>query len=204
MNGILYMINEMKVKRMKIEFNYFWGLLGILGILGYIFENQIYYVFFAFFLLFLVPIFNKIGKKEESKDKHPNLNESKNYNVQNISIWLGSAALMFSGLIMMVTKTMSDLLVVIILLGATAYLTNFFIYVGMDKKAQDERLRKIGTFATTYSWYITLMFISFLVINMYWAQNIHNPIELMGVTIFVMTSTMLIANTILNRKGDID
>ena len=189
---------------MKIEFNYFWGLLGILGFLGYIFENQIYYVFFAFFLLFLVPIFNKIGKKEENKDKHPNLNESKSYNVQNISIWLGSAALMFSGLIMMVTKTMSDLLVVIILLGATAYLTNFFIYVGMDKKAQDERLRKIGTFATTYSWYITLMFISFLVINMYWAQNIHNPIELMGVTIFVMTSTMLIVNTILNRKGDID
>lgn len=194
----------MKVKRMKTEFNYFWGILGILGFLGYIFENQIYYVFFAFFLLFLVPIFNKIGKKEENKNKHPNLNESKNYNVQNISIWLGSAALMFSGLVMMVTKTMSDLLVVIILLGATAYLTNFFIYVGMDKKAQDERLRKIGTFATTYSWYITLMFISFLVINMYWAQNIHNPIELMGVTIFVMTSTMLIANTILNRKGDID
>nr|WP_319374337.1 hypothetical protein [uncultured Methanobacterium sp.] len=189
---------------MKTEFNYFWGILGILGFLGYIFENQIYYVFFAFFLLFLVPIYNKIGKKEENKDKHPNINESKNYNLQNISIWLGSAALMFSGLIMMVTKTMSDLLVVIILLGATAYLTNFFIYVGMDKKAQDERLRKIGTFATTYSWYITLMFISFLVINMYWAQNIHNPIELMGVTIFVMTSTMLIANTILNRKGDID
>jgi hypothetical protein len=189
--------------RMKIEFNYFWGILGILGFLGYIFENQIYYVFFAFFLLFLVPIFNKIGKKEENKDKHSNLNKS-NYDVQNISIWLGSAALMLSGLIMMVTKTMSDILVVIILLGATAYLTNFFIYVGMDKKAQDERLRKIGTFATTYSWYITLMFISFLVINMYWAQNIHNPIELMGVTIFVMTSTMLIANTILNRKGDID
>lgn len=194
----------MKVKRMKIEFNCFWGLLGILGFLGYIFENQIYYVFFAFFLLFLVPVFNKIGKKEENKGKHPDLNESKNYNLQNISIWLGSAALMFSGLIMMVTKTMSDLLVVIILLGATAYLTNFFIYVGMDEKAQDERLRKIGTFATTYSWYITLMFISFLVINMYWAQNIHNPIELMGVTIFVMTSTMLIVNTILNRKGDID
>jgi uncharacterized membrane protein YkgB len=74
----------------------------------------------------------------------------------------------------------------------------------MDKKAQDERLRKIGTYATTYSWYITLVFVSFLVLTMYWGQNIHNPIELMGVTIFVMTSTMLVANTILGRKGDID
>lgn len=76
--------------------------------------------------------------------------------------------------------------------------------MGMDKKAQDERLRKIGTYATTYSWYITLVFVSFLLINMYWAQNIHNPLELMGVIIFIMTSTMLIANTILSRKGDID
>jgi L-asparagine transporter-like permease len=111
---------------------------------------------------------------------------------------------MFSGLMMMATKAMSDLLAVILLLGLIAFMTNFFTYVGMDEKAKDERLRKIGTFATTYSWYITLMFISFLVITMYWAQNIHNPIELMGVTIFVMTTTMLIANTILNRKGDID
>ena len=111
---------------------------------------------------------------------------------------------MVSGLIMMATKTMSDLLAVVLLLGITAYMTNFFTYVGMDKKAKDERLRKIGTFATTYSWYITLVFISFLVITMHWAQKIHNPIELMGVTIFVMTATMLIVNTILSRKGDID
>lgn len=189
---------------MKVEFNYFWGLLGVLGFLGYILENQIYYVFFVFFLLFLVPVSNKIGKKEENKQKHPDSEEGRNYDVYNVSIWLGSAALMVSGLVMMATKTMSDLLAVIILLGITAYMANFFTYVGMDKKAQDERLRKIGTFATTYSWYITLVFISFLVITMYWAQKIHNPIELMGVTIFVMTSTMLIANTILSRKGDID
>jgi L-asparagine transporter-like permease len=99
---------------------------------------------------------------------------------------------------------MNDILSVILLLGIMAMITNFFTYVGMDKKAQDERLRKIGTYATTYSWYITLVFVSFLLINMYWAQNIHNPLELMGVIIFIMTSTMLIANTILSRKGDID
>jgi hypothetical protein len=39
---------------------------------------------------------------------------------------------------------------------------------------------------------------------MYWSENIHNPIELMGVIIFVMTFTMLVGNTILSRKGDID
>lgn len=188
---------------MKIEFNYFWGLLGVLGFLGYVLENQIYYVFFAFFLLFLVPIFNRTSNQQEN-DIRSSDHESTNYNLFNMSIWIGSAALMVSGLIMMATKTMSDLLAVVLLLGITAYMTNFFTYVGMDKKAKDERLRKIGTFATTYSWYITLVFISFLVITMHWAQKIHNPIELMGVIIFVMTSTMLIVNTILSRKGDID
>lgn len=184
---------------MKTEFNYFWGILGFLGLMGYVLENPIYYVFFAFFLLFLVPVFNKKEKNGETSTQW-----LENYNLYKLSIWLGSAALMLSGLIMMATKTMSDLVSVILLLGIMALTTNFFTYVGMDKKAQDERLRKIGTFATTYSWYITLVFVSFLVLSMYWGQKIRNPIELMGVTIFVMTSTMLIANTILGRKGDID
>ncbi|PKL66889.1 MAG: hypothetical protein CVV28_08430 [Methanobacteriales archaeon HGW-Methanobacteriales-1] len=183
---------------MKMEFNYFWGLLGFLGLMGYVLENPIYYVFFGFFLLFLVPLFNKKESVEEGKKSLDN------YNWYNISIWLGSAALMLSGLIMMVAKTMNDLVSVMLLLGIMALTSNFFTYVGMDKKAQDERLRKIGTYATTYSWYITLTFVSFLVLSMYWGQNIHNPIELMGVIIFVMTSTMLVANTILGRKGDID
>lgn len=183
---------------MKMEFNYFWGLLGFLGLMGYVLENPIYYVFFGFFILFLVPLFNKKENVEEGKKWLDD------YNWHNISIWLGSAALMVSGLIMMATKTMNDLVSVMLLLGIMALVSNFFTYVGMDKKAQDERLRKIGTYATTYSWYITLTFVSFLVLSMYWGQNIRNPIELMGVTIFVMTSTMLVGNTILGLKGDID
>jgi archaellum biogenesis protein FlaJ (TadC family) len=184
---------------MKMEFNYYWGILGFLGLMGYVLENPIYYVFFGFFLLFLVPLFNQ-NKASDKKDEK----WLDSYNWYNVSIWLGSAALMISGLIMMATHAMSDLVSVMLLLGIMAFVSNFFTYVGMDKKAQDERLRKIGTYATTYSWYITLVFVSFLVLTMYWGQNIHNPIELMGLTIFVMTSTMLVANTILGRKGDID
>lgn len=200
-----------KGEKMNLEINYYWGMLGILGFLGYILENPVYYVFFIFFLLFLIPVYSKKKennlKEENNKSKEksrPSSTMGKTYNLQNVSIWLGSAALMFSGLTLMITKTMNDILSVILLLGIMAMITNFFTYVGMDKKAQDERLRKIGTYATTYSWYITLVFVSFLLINMYWAQNIHNPLELMGVIIFIMTSTMLIANTILSRKGDID
>ena len=186
---------------METEFNYYWGSLGILGLIGYVLENPIYYVFFGFFLLFLVPVFNRLRNAKSDKNKKSKFS---NYDMYNVSIWFGSAALLVSGVIMMVTETMSDLLAVFLLLGIMCLMTNFFTYVGMDEKARDERLRKIGTFAATYSWYITLIFVVYLVITMYWGQNIHNPIELMGVTIFVMVSSMLIANTVLSRRGDIE
>ncbi|WP_414469996.1 hypothetical protein [Methanobacterium sp. ACI-7] len=181
---------------MKTKFNYFWGLLGILGLLGYVLENPIYYVFFAFFALFLIPVFNKNTNKEK--------NVSNDYNMYKIGIWLGSALLIVNSLFLMVYKTMNDFVAAGLLFGIIVFVGYFFAYLGMEKTAKDERLRKIGTLAATWSWYITLVFLSFLVINMHWAQRIHDPIELMGLTIFVMVTTMLIANTILSRRGDIE
>jgi len=194
---------------MKTEFNYFWGLLGVLGFLGYILENQIYYVFFAFFLLFLVPIFNKIDKKEGTKDNRDNKNDtapdkSETYNLYNLSIWLGSAALIIDSLILIIWKTMDDAIAIGLLLGIMVYTANFFTYIGMEKTARDERLRKIGTMAATYSWYVTLTFVTFLLITMYWAGKIRSSIEIMGVTILVMVTTMIILNTYFNLKGDVD
>lgn len=187
---------------MELKFNYYWGLLGILGLLGYVLENPIYYVFFAFFLLFLVPVFIRSGKAKEN-DK-VSKGEGSSYDLYNISIWLGSVVLIVDSLVLIIWKTLDDVVVIGLLLGIMVYMANFFAYIGMDEKVRDERLRKIGTYAATYSWYITLVFVVFLVITMYWAQNIHNPIELMGVTILAMVSTMLIANTVLSRKGDIE
>ncbi|MGB9936309.1 MAG: hypothetical protein ACPK7O_01175 [Methanobacterium sp.] len=179
------------------KFNYFWGLLGILGLLGYVLENPIYYVFFAFFGLFLIPIFRVSNGEKRS-------HTGNNYDVYKIGIWLGSGLLMANSLYLIVYKVMNDFIVMGLLLGIIIYLGSFFAYLGMEKTAKDERLRKIGTLAATWSWYITLIFISFLVVNMYWAQRIHDPIELMGLIIFVMVTTMLVANTILSRRGDIE
>ena len=183
---------------METDFNYYWGSLGILGLLGYVLENPVYYIFFGFFLLFLVPFTHKFRNAEDSKSKFSS------YDMYNISIWLGSVILLIDSLYLMITETMNDFTAIGLLVGIMIYVSSFFAYIGMEKTAQDERLRKIGTLATTWSWYITLMFICFLLISMYWAQRIHNPVELVGVTIFVMVSTMLIANSVLSRKGDIE
>ena len=188
---------------MELKFNVFWGLLGFLGILGYILEDPVYYAFFAFFLFFLSPVYNKATTNGDEKGNEKS-NVDRDYRLYKISIWLGSAILIVTSLYLMANKTMNDFTAIGLLIGMTMYIVSFFAYIGMDKTTQDERLRKIGTLAVTWSWYITLVFVGFLVVSMYWAERIHDPIELMGLTIFVMVSTMLVANTILSRKGDID
>ncbi len=186
--------------KLEAKFNYYWGFMGILGLLGYVLENPVYYVFFAFFLLFLGPVFNKAARKESVKKS----SLETQHKMYNASIWLGSAILIVDSLYLMANKIMNDFTAIGLLLGIMIYMGSFFAYMGMDETARDERLRKIGTLAATWSWYITLVFISFLLISMYWAQRIHDPVELMGLTIFVLVTTMLIANTILSRKGDIE
>jgi hypothetical protein len=185
---------------MEHNFNYFWGLLGILGLLGYVLETPVYYVFFAFFLLFLVPLFNKTEKNR--KDNLPSID--KNYNKYKLGILIGSAILIVDSLYLMAYKTLNDLTAIGFLLGIIIYVGSFFAYIGMEKTAKDERLRKIGTLAATWSWYITLVFVCFLLVSMQWAGRIHNPVELMGLVVFVMVTTMLIANTILSQIGDLE
>lgn len=111
---------------------------------------------------------------------------------------------MITSLYLMAVNNMNDYTAIGLLLGMTIYIVSFFAYMGMEKTTRDERLRKIGTLAVTWSWYITLIFTGFLVVSMFWADRIHDPIELMGLIIFVMITTMLVANTILSRIGDID
>lgn len=188
---------------MEVKFNVFWGLLGFLGILGYILGDPVYYAFFAFFLFFISPVYNRAAKNgDEKKEKKPNI--ERDYKLYKLSIWVGSVILVITSLYLMAAKTMNDYTAIGLLLGMTIYIVSFFAYIGMEKTARDERLRKIGTLAVTWSWYITLIFTGFLVVSMFWADRIHDPIELMGLIIFVMITTMLVANTILSRIGDID
>lgn len=188
---------------MKIEFNYYWGFLGILGLLGYVLENPMYYIFFAFFLFFLIPVYNKL-KKGNGKTEERKPDVEKDYNSYKVIMWIGSALLILSSLTLILWKTMDDFVVMGLLLGIMFYIISFFAYIGIDDTVKDERLRRIGTLAATWSWYTTLSFVVFLVISMYWAQRIRDPVELMGVTIFVMVTSMLVVNTILTRRGDVE
>jgi len=188
---------------MEVKFNVFWGLLGFLGILGYILGDPIYYAFFAFFLFFLSPVYSKTTANKDGKVEKKSKME-RNYRMYKISIWVGSAILIVTSLYLMATKNMNDYTAMGLLIGMIIYIVSFFAYIGMEKTAGDERLKKIGTLAATWSWYITLVFVGFLLVSMFWAQRMHDPVELMGLVVFILVTTMLVSNTILSRVGDID
>jgi hypothetical protein len=121
-----------------------------------------------------------------------------------VSLWLGSAALAIAGIVLTIWKTLDDAVVITILLGALSLASNFFIYLGMDKPMKDERARKIGTLAATYSWFITIVFMCFLLVTGYWGGRVFKPEELFGVLILVMVVTMLGINALLGRTGDVE
>lgn len=182
---------------MRIEFNYFWGLLGFMGVLGYVLENPVYYAFFAFFLLFLVTVFNKKDSDENSEAKKI----SDNYDLHKVSMWIASASLLICGLVMIIWKTIDDTIALVVFLSIIILSSNYFQSIGMDKP-KDERLRKIGTMAATWSWYTTLSFVGFLLVFSSWGGREYNAAEAFGVTIFVMVLTMVVSSAYLNYKGD--
>lgn len=184
---------------MKLEFNYFWGILGFLGILGYVLENPVYYTFFVFFLLFLVPVFNEKEPENNSNVKK----SSNNYDLHKISMCIASAALLICGLVLIIWKTIDDTIALIIFLSIIILSSNYFQSIGMDKP-KDERLRKIGTMAATWSWYTTLSFVGFLLVFSSWGGREYNAAEAFGVTIFVMVLTMVLSSAYLSYKGDIE
>jgi hypothetical protein len=194
---------------MKIEFNFYWGLMGLLGLLGYVLENPAYYVFFALFLLAFVPnISGKINSKKNLGKNQDDIDRDygslSSYNIYNICIGLGSTLLIISSLSLIIWKTMNDILAITLLLGVMIFTTTFFTYLGMEKPEKDERIRKIGTTSATYSWYVTISLVCFLLITGYWSGVPRTGTELLGVTIFVMVTTMIGTNTYLKYKGDVE
>lgn len=183
---------------MKTEFNYFWGLLGFLGVLGYVLENPIYYIFFAFFILFLVPVFKK-NDSENFNDE----NDSDSYDLSKLAVWMAYIVLALSGLVLIIWKTMDDTIALTIFLSIMILSVNYFPSIGMDKP-KDERLRKIGTMAATWSWYATISFIGLLLVFSSWNGREYNAAEAFGITIFVMAITTIVSSAYLSYKGDIE
>lgn len=120
------------------------------------------------------------------------------------SMWLGYAVMIGLGIALAVFEWSDGNATLAVIFAVVIFTANFFGYLGMEKGSQDERAQKIGTYAATYSWFITLVGMCFLFI---WdvAFNMHMSVaRFLGITLLVMVLSMMLINAYKVHKGDVE
>jgi hypothetical protein len=124
--------------------------------------------------------------------------------IVKLSMWLGYAVMIGLGAAMAVFDWSDGNASLAILFCMAIFTANFFGFLGMEKPTKDERARKIGTYAATYSWYITLVALCFLVI---WdiALGLElSVVRFSGIIVFVMVTSMMVINAYMGYRGDVE
>jgi hypothetical protein len=131
----------------------------------------------------------------------------KNY---NRTMWIGVFELLMLAVALFMRSNANfpeyDAIALVAAIGLITFGGNLFYFLGMQKPAMDERTRKIGTAAMTYSWYVTLIAICVLVM-LYYASPFRLMLDagqIFGALLLVMVSSMLAFITYFNRKGDVE
>jgi NADH:ubiquinone oxidoreductase subunit 6 (subunit J) len=120
------------------------------------------------------------------------------------SFWLGSLLLIITVAIIYVGHEINDITAVGVLLGVVLMLSSFFDFIGASRDARDERARKIGTLAATWSWYITMSFTGMLLAFSHWNNREFTTDHLLSIIVFIMIASLLVVNTYFNLKGDVE
>jgi len=133
-----------------------------------------------------------------------NSNEAVRLSLIKASTWMGYIVMIGLGIALAIFEWSDGNATLAVLFCVVIFTANFFGYLGMEKPSQDERARKIGTFAATYSWFITLVAMCFLFI---WdvALNVHMSVaRFLGITILIMVASMMVINAYKGCRGDVE
>ena len=118
----------------------------------------------------------------------------------------GSILLLVAVALLVFWKNIEGVIITALIAGGVASIITGFSrqlrYRDMPEK--DERTRKISAFATAYSWVITLIFISLLVMVNHFNLLKMDVTQVLGLTLFVMLVTMIGLRAYFKRKGDVE
>lgn len=120
------------------------------------------------------------------------------------SMWLGYLVMLGMGAVLVVWEPADGNATLAVLFSVTIFTANFFAYIGLEQPAKDERARRIGTMAATYSWFVTLVAMCFTYIwDVAFSIDLSVP-RFLGIMLLVMIATMAGLNYYFGRKGDVD
>ncbi len=120
------------------------------------------------------------------------------------SMWLGYLVMLGLGAVLVAFEPADGNTTLAVLFCVSIFTANFFAYIGLEKPTKDERARRIGTLAATYSWFITICAMCFVYIGDV-AFEVHLSVpRFLGIMLLVMIVTMAGLNFYHGRKGDVD
>ena len=105
---------------------------------------------------------------------------------------------------LLMTSETIDIVIILALLvaGVISLITGFSKYLGYRESPRtDERTRKIGAFAATYSWFTTFVLINILFLLNYFGRLTITVSQVLALLFFVMLVTMLGMNMYFKQKG---
>lgn len=122
-----------------------------------------------------------------------------------ISMYIGGTALIACGILMILNETLDGALWLELLIGLGLFGGGLFEFLGLRKPLKDERVARIGTRATTYSWYSVLVIVGFMgmVYGMGGGYKIGMQ-QAVGSLLIVMVVSIFAFNWYLGRNGDVD
>lgn len=124
--------------------------------------------------------------------------------IVKLSMWLGYLVMIGLGIAMAVFEWSDGNASLAIIFCVVIFTANFFGFLGMEKATKDERARKIGTYAATYSWYITLVAMCFLAIwDIAFGLNM-SVARFFGIVLVIMVTSMMLINAYKGYKGDVE
>ena len=122
-----------------------------------------------------------------------------------ISVYLGGALLIACAVLMMLGDTLGDILWFEVLLGLSLFMGGMSEFLGLRKPLKDERAARIGTLATTYSWYTVLLLVATIVMIFgFWGGHKVSMEQAVGAILITMVVSSLSVNWYLGRKGDVE
>ena len=106
------------------------------------------------------------------------------------------------GLLMMGFGAEQSLALAVVNTGVIITIASYAASVRKDKVLQDERTKRLGAKAASYSWMVTYVLVALLVWWFEYTDLVMSLEAVMGILLFEMTMSMLGFRWWFNRKGE--
>jgi|AGTN01.2.fsa_nt_gi hypothetical protein len=120
-----------------------------------------------------------------------------------VSLFIGSIALVIEGLIIMWSNKIDFPIVLGLVFGLLALTISFWHYIGASKEMRDERMLRVGTYATTLAWYSAMIILVCAAIIANYAHIQYSGVQAIGFAISVGIASMLAWLAFYSTRGDL-